>query len=71
MAAFYADACPIALRFSWSQSVSLEALGTEADFMKVGVPADGIAPLLQSFRENLPHLNEVRAASLVRSQAAR
>ena len=44
MAAFYTDASSLALRFSWSQSVSLEALGTEADFMKAGVPSRGDRP---------------------------
>jgi hypothetical protein len=71
MAAFYTDASPLALRLSWSQSISLEALGTAADLMKGGVPAEGIAPLLQAFRANLPHLNEVRAECFVRSQGAR
>jgi hypothetical protein len=69
MAAFYTDASPVARRLAWSQSVSLEALGTEADLMGAGVTAEDIAPLLQAFRDNLGHLNEVRARLFTRARA--
>lgn len=60
MVAFYADAAPLASKLSWHGADRLEALGTEADLLKLGVPADGVEPLLEVFRANVPHLNEVR-----------
>ena len=59
MVAFYADAAPLASKLSWHGADRLEALGTEADLLKLGVPADGIEPLLEDFGR-VPHLNEVR-----------
>jgi hypothetical protein len=61
MAAFYADAAPLAHKLVWRGSEELETLGTEADLLKVGVTREGIAPLLQVFRENVDHLNKLRA----------
>ncbi len=60
MAAFYADAMPVSRRLDWSQSRSLEAMGREADMMAAGCPKEGIAPILDSVRSNLDHLNEFR-----------
>jgi MgsA AAA+ ATPase C terminal len=60
MAAFYADAAPLARKLIWRGGDELEASGTEADLLKVGVTPDGIAPLLQVFRENVDHLDKVR-----------
>jgi putative transposase len=61
MAAYYTDAVPVTKRLMWQGTVEIEALGTETDFLKVGVPLDGIAPLLAAFRAGLPRLDEVRA----------
>jgi MgsA AAA+ ATPase C terminal len=61
MAAFYADAAPLASKLIWNDADRLEALGTEADLLKVGVPAEQIGPLLQLFRANVDHLNKLRA----------
>jgi hypothetical protein len=61
MAAFYADASPLGSKFSWDGADRLEAMGTEADLLKVGVPPEGIEPLLQLFRGNVQHLNKIRA----------
>jgi hypothetical protein len=61
MAAFYADAAPVALRFDWNGSVELERLGIENDMLSVGVPREGITAVLNVFCENLDHLNAIRA----------
>jgi hypothetical protein len=61
MAAFYADAAPLASKLSWDGADQLEALGTEADLLKVGVAPEGIASLLQLFTANVQHLNKIRA----------
>ena len=44
MAAFYADAAPLARKLVWRGSDELEALGTEADLLKVGVIPEGWLP---------------------------
>ena len=59
VAAFYADAAPVARRLMWEQSRSLETFGTERDLLLAGVPAEGIGPLLEAVRANLGHLNEL------------
>ena len=61
MAAFYADAASLASKLSWDGADRLEALGTETDLLKVGVPPECIDPLLQLFRANVSHLNKLRA----------
>ena len=70
MAAFYADAVPVAKRLMWEGTEAVEALGTEVDFLKVGVPMEGIQPLLEVFQSNLDRLDELRAEVFVRSQHA-
>jgi hypothetical protein len=69
VAAFYADAAPVARRQMWDQSRSLETFGTERDLLFAGVPAEGIGPLLEAARANLGHLNELRAQILSRTRA--
>lgn len=61
MAAYYTDATPISNRFVWTDSDRLEILGTEADMYSAGVPLEGVEPLLKMFRDNLVHLDEIRA----------
>jgi len=39
---------------------SLEALGIESDFCRVGVPQEGVAPLRKVMRDSLSLLNETR-----------
>jgi len=70
MAAFHVDAAPVFRRFEWDGTAELERLGVEADMLKVGVPREGIAPLLEVVRENLDHLDAIRAKlfSAARSQ---
>lgn len=60
LAAFYADAAPVARRLDWSQADTLEALGTESDLLLAGAAPEGIAPLLATVRANLGHLNDIR-----------
>jgi hypothetical protein len=68
LAAFYADAAPVAKRLVWDQSDQLQAFGIERDFLRAGVPVNAIAPLLGAARANLGHLNELRAQVLVQAQ---
>jgi hypothetical protein len=68
MAAFYADAAPLLRKLVWQGGDELEALGTEADLLRAGVSPDGIAPLLQIFRENVPHLNKMRAYAVCKKR---
>jgi len=60
MAAFYTDGYPISRRLDWSLSRSLEDLGIESDFCRVGVPSEGIASLRKVMRDDLSLLNEIR-----------
>ena len=61
MAAFYADATPVARRFDWQGSADLERLGTENDMLKVGVRSQGVWSVLEVVRDNLEELNAIRA----------
>ena len=70
MAAFYADAAPLATKLAWKDADELEALGTETDLLLSGVPPDGFAPLLAALGNNLRHLNEVRARVFVQQRSA-
>jgi hypothetical protein len=60
MAAFYTDGYFISHRLDWSLSRSVEALGIESDFCRVGVPPEAVASLRKVLRENLGRLNEIR-----------
>ena len=70
MAAFYADAAPLATKLVWNGADDLEAFGTETDLLLSGVPPEGFAPLLAALRNNLGHLNEVRARVFVQQRSA-
>jgi hypothetical protein len=70
MAAFYADAAPLATKLSWKGADALKTLGTETDLLLSGVPPEGFAPLLAALRNNLEHLNEVRARVFVQQRSA-
>ena len=61
LGAFYADAAPIALRLDWTGSAELERLGIAADMLAAGMPKQGISSLLSVVRDNLDHLNTIRA----------
>jgi hypothetical protein len=60
IAAFYADAAPVARRLEWSDSNSLRSIGLNADMIGTGCPAGGVAPVLKAVRANLDHLNAMR-----------
>jgi MgsA AAA+ ATPase C terminal len=68
MAAFYADAAPLASKLSWDGADQLEALGTETDLLKVGVPVEQIEPLLSLFQANVDHLNKLRVHTVCKKQ---
>lgn len=65
MAAFYADAVPISLRFEWSQSRELEVLGFEADMTGAGCPREETWPVLNAVLRNLNQLNACRREALI------
>lgn len=69
MAAFYADAVPVARRFEWQHSQSLFKAGFEADMVETGCPRDCIVPVLECVKSELGHLNELRQAVLMGSRA--
>jgi hypothetical protein len=71
VAAFYADAAPVARRLVWAQSERLEAFGIERDLLVAGVPPEGIGPLLEAVCANLGHLNELRTQILCRTRTER
>jgi len=69
MAAFYADAAPLARKLGWAGAAELEALVTEADLFRSGVPPEGIEPILAAFRANLDSLNEVRREVFLKARS--
>ena len=70
MAAFYADAAPLATKLVWKGAGELEQFGTETDLLLSGVQPEGFAPLLAALRNNLGHLNKVRARVFVQQRSA-
>ena len=64
LSAFYADAAPLSRRLQWFQADAIEQLGIENDFLSVGVMPDAVAALLGAVRDNLDHLNAIRARVL-------
>lgn len=66
MAAFYVDAIPVRPQCVWNGSKQLEALGREADFLKIGFPVEGIDELVKAVTANLDHLNQLRAERVLR-----
>ncbi len=65
MAAFYAEAVPISLRFDWSHSRELEALGFEADMCRAGCPREKTSPMLNAVLRNLGQLDACRREVLI------
>ena len=60
LAAFYTDAYLVSRRLDWSLSRSVEALGIESDFCRVGVSPEAVASLRKTLRDELSQLNEIR-----------
>jgi hypothetical protein len=71
MAAFYADAAPVSRRLVWEQSEALEKLGREADMLSVGVPLEGVDPIIATVCNELDHLNAARASVLTEAHYGR
>jgi hypothetical protein len=71
MAAFYADAAPVARKLEWAGAAELEAFVTETDMLRSGVPIEGIEPILSVFRANLDSLNEIRREVFLKARSAR
>ncbi|HDZ73348.1 MAG TPA: hypothetical protein ENH55_11370 [Aurantimonas coralicida] len=69
LASFYTDAMPVTHRFEWDQVDELEMLGQDTDLLWAGIPVDGMSDVLDVFRSNLDHLNQVRAGLLGSSSA--
>lgn len=63
MAAFYLDAAPVDRRLDWPLSLALEDDGRRVDMATIGVPRDGVAPILDAMRANYDQLNALRAAT--------
>lgn len=70
IAAFYADAAPVARRLEWSGGNLLPSMGLNADMVGAGCPIAGITPILESVRSNLDHLNAMRRLALGRRFAS-
>ena len=64
LAAYYTDAIPIARRLQWHKADELQRLGTDTDLAWAGIPQEGMAELLDVFRDGLDHLNDVRSRLL-------
>ena len=61
LAVFFADSAMIRPRLCWRQARSIERLGIDADFASINVtPAIG-SELTELVRQNLAHLNAIRA----------
>jgi hypothetical protein len=67
IAAFYADAAPVARRLKWSCGSLLSYVGFLADMNGASCPRDGATPILECVRGNLEHLNRRRCAALGRN----
>lgn len=53
MAAYYADAAPVARRLMWSQSAELEQIGLHSDMLFAGCPSEGVFPVVQAVQQEL------------------
>lgn len=60
-ALFYAEGYAVSRLLRWKSSNALAALGIRSDMLVSGVPSEGMKPLLNAVRENLDHLNTIRA----------
>lgn len=65
MAAFYADAAPVACRLEWFASELLEFGGFIADMEAAACPMTGASSVLECIKNNLTHLNQLRRDALV------
>ena len=64
MAAFYVDAVELHKKLAWQGQLKLERAGMEADMLSAGCPREAAADIITAVRENLPHLDAIRARAL-------
>ena len=64
MAAFYVDAVGLDQKLAWEGQLALERAGMEADMLSAGCPREAAEDIIAAVRENLPHLNAIRARAL-------
>lgn len=69
IAAFYADAAPVACRLEWFASELLEYGGFIADMTAAGCPMAGASAVLKCIQDNLTHLNRYRRIALRGAQS--
>lgn len=60
-AVFYAEGCLVSHRLNWSHSNALAAVGIRNDLLASGVPSEDMGALMAAVRDNLDHLNAIRA----------
>jgi hypothetical protein len=65
MAAFYADAAPIAQRLEWHSGRLLEYVGFQADMFSSGCPTEASTSIVKCVQSNLSTLNQLRRACLL------
>ena len=66
VAAFYADASPVTLRFVWTGGNLLSQLGGYADMLAAGCRLEGVLEVVQAVKQGLPALNSFRRQALRR-----
>jgi hypothetical protein len=60
MAAFYTDGYLVSRRLEWSLSRSIEELGIESDFYRIGVPPEAVSPLREALGSETGRMNCIR-----------
>jgi hypothetical protein len=61
---FYSEGFLVTPKLEWSQSTAIERLGMEADFLRLGLPAEHIPQFLAVITAELPDLNRIRTRLL-------
>lgn len=69
LAAFHAESACVKRRLIWPLSARIESFGTETDMLYAGVTLEGHAPLIHAVRDNLDHLNDLRARLFLQSRS--
>ena len=72
LAAFHAESACVKRRLVWHLARRIESFGIESDLLSAGVAPEGHATLIHAVRDNLDHLNDLRAKLFLqaRSQSA-
>jgi hypothetical protein len=69
LAAFHAESACVKRRLIWRLATRIESFGTETDLLYAGVAPEGHAPLIHAVRDNLDHLNDLRARLFLQSRS--